>query len=147
VVMGWSAVNCGRSGSPGFSASKVEPRGASGVMLMPVGKLSAAEEAVLGCWFLSAARRGSVQTHMAKMRSASRRVVILLESTASASVPGSCLLQALLELVRRDLAQRIVQQRRQSYAGQGQAFVHDADVGVVVGLIDRRCFLVQNFPG
>src|SRR5215470_12118562 len=40
VVTGWSAVNCGRSGSPGFNGWKMEPLAAVGVIIIPVGRTS-----------------------------------------------------------------------------------------------------------
>ena len=40
VVTGWSAVNCGRSGSPGFNGWKIEPLAAVGVIIIPVGRTS-----------------------------------------------------------------------------------------------------------
>src|SRR5262249_40488742 len=40
VVTGWSTVNCGRSGSPGFSGWKTDPFAAVGVIIIPVGRTS-----------------------------------------------------------------------------------------------------------
>src|SRR5215831_14368294 len=46
VETGWSTVNAGRSGRPGFNDWKTEPGDAVGVMTIPVGSVSPCDE---GC--------------------------------------------------------------------------------------------------
>src|SRR6478609_3773609 len=134
VEIGWSTVKSGRSGRPGFKACKVDPRAASGVMLIPVGNSSAAGTCFF-CWAVAESHKNARQTVIAQNQRA-RRIRDMPEQPLSKLVFPARGLRKAADFSRRCFAQSAIQHRRQSESGKRQLFIHKIDVRLIVALVD-----------